>query len=498
MHSTVPPALERTRPVLPATYDPKVGLKVTNRPAIANAPFPVEGNGSFSNYQLAAVVLAVPYFLTRFVPYFSFTTSYVFLLIVTGIPVTVSYWMLMSRANVRVRDTGIFPGKPIEEYITIKDAALREKYNGQKKIPMQVFHDAYFDGKIDIKGDMLELLEWRHDWMSFPMTVELMKYVLTVLIPDVIFHSAGQDEEQVTDHYDRGDDFHEWFLGHRMIYTSGVIRDINRKETLEELQDNKLALVCHKLQLKPEDTLLDIGCGWGTLVTYAAKNSGCDATGVTLSKNQAEFGTKRIADNGVDPSRARILRHDFRELDKNRKFSKIVSLEMAEHVGIRRYNTFLRDVYNLLEDDGIFVFQVAGIRPCWQYEDLNWGLFMNKYVFPGADASCALNWVIGRLEGVGFEVTSVDVLGVHYSATLHRWYENWITNKEKAVAAYGEKLYRTWLFFLASSTIVSREGGASVFQITLHKNLKGYHRVEDIPSHSSLHFTPAKEPSLVI
>ncbi|GAA5820065.1 hypothetical protein JCM11251_005468 [Rhodosporidiobolus azoricus] len=481
-----------------ATYDPKVGLKVTNRAAIANAPFPVEGNGSFSNYQLAAAVLAVPYFLTRFVPYFAFTTSYIFLLIVTGIPVTIAYWMLMSRANVRVRDTGIFPGKNIEEYITITDPALREKYNGQKKIPFQVFHDSYFDGKIEIKGDMLELLEWRHDWMSFPMTVELMKYVLTVLIPDVIFHSAGQDEEQVTDHYDRGDDFHEWFLGPRMIYTGGVIRDINRKETLEELQDNKLALVCHKLQLKPEDRLLDIGCGWGTLVTYAAKNFDCDATGVTLSKNQAAFGTKRIADNGVDASRARILRHDFRDLPKDQKFSKIVSLEMAEHVGIRRYNTFLRDVYNLLEDDGIFVFQVAGIRPCWQYEDLNWGLFMNKYVFPGADASCALNWVIGRLEGVGFEVTNVDVLGVHYSATLHRWYENWVTNRDKAVAAYGEKMYRIWLFFLASSTIASREGGPSVFQITLHKNLRGYHRVEDIPAHSSIHITPAKEPSLVI
>ncbi|BGO91620.1 hypothetical protein NBRC10512_008067 [Rhodotorula toruloides] len=481
-----------------ATYDPTVGLKVTHRAAIANAPFPVEGNGSFSNVQLAAAVLIVPYFLSRFVPYFSFRTTYVFLLLVTGIPTTIAYWLLMSRANVRVRDSGIFPGKDIEHYITSKDAELREKYNGQKKIPMQVFHDAYFEGKIDIKGDMLELLEWRHDWMSFPMTLELMKYVLTKLIPDVIFHSAGQDEEQVTDHYDRGDDFHEWFLGPRMIYTSGIIHDVDRKETLEELQDNKLAVVCQKLQLKPTDTLLDIGCGWGTLVTYAAKNYGCDATGVTLSKNQAEFGTKRIAANGVDASRARILRTDFRNLDKSKKFTKIVSLEMAEHVGIRRYNTFLRDVYNLLDDDGILVFQVAGIRPSWQYEDLIWGLFMNKYVFPGADASCALNWVIGRLENAGFEVTNVDVLGVHYSATLHRWYENWIKNKENVLAKYGERWYRVWLYFLASSVITSRQGGASVFQITLHKNLNGYHRVDDIPSHTNIFPKLEKEPQLVV
>ncbi|GAA5840355.1 hypothetical protein JCM9279_002354 [Rhodotorula babjevae] len=481
-----------------AKYDPKVGFKVTSRAAIANAPFPVDGNGTFSNLQLAAVVLFVPYVLSRFVPFVSFRTAYVLLLVVTGVPTTIAYWMLMSRANFRVRDEGIFPGKDLEHYITITDPALKEQYSGQKKIPMQVFYDNYFAGKIEIKGDMLELLEWRHDWMSFPMTVELMRYVLTKLIPDVIFHSAGQDEEQVTDHYDRGDDFHEWFLGTRMIYTSGVISDIDRKETLEELQDNKLAVVCHKLQLKPTDRLLDIGCGWGTLVTYAAKNFDCDATGVTLSKNQAEFGTKRIADNGVDATKARILRTDFRNLDTAQKFDKIVSLEMAEHVGIRRYNTFLADVYNLLEDDGILVFQVAGIRPSWQYEDLNWGLFMNKYVFPGADASCALNWVIGRLEGAGFEVTNVDVIGVHYSATLHRWYENWIKNEDKVKATYGEKWYRTWLYFLASSVITSRQGGASCFQITLHKNLNKYHRVEDIPSHTSLHPTLAKEPKLVV
>ena len=83
-----------------------------------------------------------------------------------------------------------------------------------------------------------------------------------------------------------------------MIYTSGVVRDIMREETLEELQDNKLALVCHKLDLRPEDRLLDIGCGWGTLTTYAAKNFGCDATGVTLAREQTKFGTERIAQNG--------------------------------------------------------------------------------------------------------------------------------------------------------------------------------------------------------
>lgn len=115
-----------------------------------------------------------------------------------------------------------------------------------------------------------------------------------------------------------------------MVYTGGVINDITRKETLEELQDNKLALVCHKLELKPTDTLLDIGCGWGTLAAYAAKNFDCDVTGVTLGKNQTAFGNKRIAENGVEPHKARILCKDYREIGTDKKFTKIVSLEMGE------------------------------------------------------------------------------------------------------------------------------------------------------------------------
>jgi cyclopropane fatty-acyl-phospholipid synthase-like methyltransferase len=203
-------------------------------------------------------------------------------------------------------------------------------------------------------------------------------------------HSRAQDEEQVRDHYDRGNDFYSWFLGERMVYTGGLIKDINKMETLEELQDNKMTMVCDKLDLKEGDRLLDIGCGWGTLVTHAAKNYGADVTGgeyfpllillsrshsVTLAREQAAFGSKRLQENNIPESQGRILCHDFRDVPHRAGYyNKISCLEMAEHVGIRRYSTFLKDVYNLLADDGNLVFQVAGIRTNWQYEDLNWGL----------------------------------------------------------------------------------------------------------------------------
>jgi len=370
-------------------------------------------------------------------------------------------------------------------------------YKGKEKIPMQLFHDAYFEGKIDFKGDVLEIMEQRHDWAKMCFTWELFKYVFTVFVPSVVIHSQSQDEEQVRGHYDRGDDFYEWFLGPRMIYTSGIVLNPDIEETLEQLQDNKLAVVCNKLNIKPTDKLLDIGCGWGTLVAYAAKNFGCDATGVTLAKNQTQFGTERIAKNGIPSDKARILCCDYREIPTGTKYNKIVSLEMAEHVGVRRYSQFLSEVYDLLDDDGIFVFQVAGIRPSWQYEDLIWGLFMNKYVFPGADASCSLGWVIGKLESAGFEIKNIDVLGVHYSATIHRWYKNWISNKDSIIAKYGDRWFRVWSFFLAYSVITSRQGSASVFQITMHKNLNAFHRIEGVPNHASIHVKLDKEPSLI-
>ncbi|KAG1830414.1 sphingolipid C9-methyltransferase [Suillus variegatus] len=466
------------------TFSP---VRITNVPSIKNAPLLglAEGNGYFSNVQLAALVVVIPWVIKRILPFVNRggLKTYIFILrAFTG-----------RRKNVKV----LMPGKDLEDYITINDPELKEKYHGNTKIPMQVFHDAYFEGKIDFNGDVLDILEDRHDWAKMVMTPELFKYVFTNLLPEVIVHSQSQDEEQVRDHYDRGDDFYSWFLGPRMIYTSGVITDANKDASLEELQDNKLRLVCSKLNLKPDDRLLDVGCGWGTLAAYAAKNYKCDVTGITLGKNQTKFGNERIKTNGVTPDKARILCMDYRDIPGGPgHFTKIVSLEMAEHVGIRRYGSFMRQMYDLLEDDGIFVLQVAGIRPSWQYEDLIWGLFMNKYIFPGADASCSLGWVINQVEAAGFEVKNIDVLGVHYSATIWRWYLNWVSNRKEVVDKYGERWYRIWVFFLAYSTIISRQGSASVFQLTLHKNLNAYHRVLGVENHWSLQVRDGRDAEI--
>lgn len=134
----------------------------------------------------------------------------------------------------------------------------------------------------------------------------------------------------------------------------------------------------------------------------------------------------------------------------------------------------------MLADDGTFYLQIAGLRRPWQYEDLIWGMFMNKYVFPGADASMPLAWVIQKLEYAGYEVASVDTIGVHYSATLERWYQNWVKPEHKAyiVDKYSERAWREWEFFLAWSAVVSRQGSATCYQIVAHKNSNEFDRTK--------------------
>lgn len=228
-----------------------------------------------------------------------------------------------------------------------------------------------------------------------------------------------------------------------MIYTSGIISDINKEETLEQLQDNKLAIVCEKIDLQAGEKLLDIGCGWGTLAKFASVNYGVKATGVTLGRNQTAWGNNGLRKAGIPEEQSGILCMDYRDIPvPEGNYDKITCLEMAEHVGVRHFSSFLKQVHDMLNDDGAFFLQVAGLRKPWQYEDLIWGLFMNKYVFPGADASTPLGFYISSLESAGFEVKGIDTVGVHYSATLWKWYRNWLGNREKVEAKYGSKWFK--------------------------------------------------------
>ncbi|KAJ1660260.1 hypothetical protein IWQ61_000782 [Dispira simplex] len=440
-------------------------------------PYPVEcaGNQQFSNLRMYGAIVAIPVIMKMYWG-ISLTTMVVLTLVLAlpaiGLSLLITSWTTPNPpSDIRL------PGRPIEDYLTFRDPELAAKYTGRKKIPMELFFENYVEGRIDVNGDFFETFEARYDWASFPLHYGQVKFFLTQWLPEVLWHSRDQDENQVRDHYDRGNDFYAAFLGPSMIYTSGIISDPAKEETLEELQENKLKKVCDLLQLKEGERHLDIGCGWGTLAAYAAKNYGTDSTGVTLARHQTSFGNDRAAEYGV-ADKARILCQDYRDISPSPRFDKISCLEMAEHVGIRKFHDFLLQVRELLDDDGLFFLQIAGLRATWQFEDFVWGLFMAKYVFPGADASCPLYWVTKQLETAGFEVFSQETIGVHYSATIDRWYKNWMKNKDKIVKSYGKRWFRLWQVFLGWSVIIARQGSSTCFQIVAHKNRNAFDRTK--------------------
>lgn len=362
--------------------------------------------------------------------------------------------------------------KNITEAITVKDASVASRYKNGVKIPITTFIEDYMNGRVDVNGDVQKLIQNRTLFFNYNFVGHHLKFLLSKFIPQVTIHSRAQDERVIRDHYDRGNDFFGGFLGDRMVYTSGFFK--TGLEDLETAQDQKMNLVCQKLQMKKGDKHLDIGCGWGTLVAHAAKYYGSDSTGITIAQKGADYANDQIARWGVK-DHARVHRMDYRSIPQA-KYDKISCLEMAEHVGVKYFQRFMKQIAGLLKDDGLFYLQIAGLRAGYHQESLVWGGFMGEYVFPGADASCPLSFVVKRLEGAGFEIHSVENVGIHYSLTIQKWYNNWQAHKSEILSAYGEWWFRCWEIFLAWSVDIAKQGNSTCFQIICNKNLDDYNR----------------------
>merc|ERR1712127_495299 len=271
------------------------------------------------------------------------------------------------------------------------------------------------------------------------------------------------------------------------MYTSGLYP--TGKETLTEAQNYKIDYVADAIQLKPGMSVLDIGCGWTYVANRLTEKYGANVTGITLSKEQLAYGTVLNAKNDVTIHLQDAMQLKDRDDLPEEGFDRVTSLEMAEHVGIRRYQEFLGVAHDMLKDDGVFYFQVAGLRRAWRYEDLTWGLFMGEHVFPGADASCPLGWITTQVERAGFEIQRVHNMGSHYSRTLAHWLDNWRSNEDYIKGKYGAVAYRRWEVFLAWSVRAARQGSSTLFMLTLTKAGEEPRRIE-----SQAHLVPKDVP----
>ena len=272
-------------------------------------------------------------------------------------------------------------------------------------------------------------------------------------------HSLRRDRQAVRHHYDTGNDFFALFLDPGLVYSCAYFLDPD--EPLEVAQQRKLDLICRKLELRPGERLLDVGCGWGSLVIWAAAEYGVEATGVTLSPEQAHLAEQRVKEAGVE-DRVTILCQDYREVDGS--FDAIASVGMFEHVGRDQLRGYFERLHRLLTPGGRLLNH--GIVTRARRRGRRRPTFVNTYVFPDGEL-VPVDESIARAEDAGFELRDAEALRMNYALTLRHWVANLERNHDRAVAVASEEIYRIWRLYMAGSAIAFERGNIGVFQLLL-------------------------------
>ena len=271
----------------------------------------------------------------------------------------------------------------------------------------------------------------------------------------------GRSRSNVKHHYDLSDELYELFLDEDRQYSCAYFEDPN--DPLERAQERKKRHIANKLLLKPGQSVLDIGSGWGGMGLTLVRDFGCRVLGVTLSSGQHRISNQRAEEAGI-ADRARFELTDYRNLDS--KFDRIVSVGMFEHVGSPHYREFFRALRKLLDEDGIALLHTIG-RPTPPGVTNPW---IAKYIFPGGYIP-AMSEVLAAIEREGLFVTDVEVLRLHYAETLRNWHERFMKNIDRVKDIYDDRFCRMWRFYLISCEMAFRHGGLSVFQFQITRKI---------------------------
>lgn len=343
------------------------------------------------------------------------------------------------------------------------------------------FSRAIVAGEIEVHGDIFGLFDVNHLLASPSLDLQLLKGAGKLVgveslsdlrdlkrlapPPEEIalkgrMHSRSRDAEAISSHYDVSNDFYDLVLGPAMTYSCAVFEDETNE--LATAQANKHDLVSRKLNLQPGMRLLDIGCGWGSMVMHAAQHYGVDAVGVTISVEQAERARKRVSDAGLS-DQVEIRIQDYRDIPDG-PYDAISSIGMSEHVGgpkeIERYFTLAR---KLLAPNGRFLNHA--ISRATNFEGAGKTGFINRYVFPDGELH-EIGATLTALQGAGFEARHMESFRLHYAKTLRMWVHNLESNWDNAVAEVGRGRAMVWRLYMAGSAVAFERN-----QIQLHQVL---------------------------
>ena len=331
--------------------------------------------------------------------------------------------------------------------------------------PDLYFGEAYTDGTAKIEnGSLTDFLEIAFKNIGRNQT-NILSQILNQLRGTyrylTNFNVTKKSKKNVAHHYDISDDLYDLFLDPKRQYSCAYFK--NENDSLEVAQNNKIDYIIKKLNLKPNQKVLDIGCGWGSLAIEIAKKSQCEVTGITLSENQYKYSINKAKELNVE-NQVQFKLIDYRQL--NEKFDRIVSVGMFEHVGRKYYKTFFNQINKLLNDTGIALIHTIGSvnQP---RDPQPW---ITNYIFPGGYTP-SMSEITVPIEKSGLIISDIEVLRMHYSHTLRNWKERFLNNKSKVLTMFDENFFRMWEFYLTSCEMVFKWNDQVVFQFQLSKDL---------------------------
>ncbi|BBF41880.1 cyclopropane-fatty-acyl-phospholipid synthase [Lachnospiraceae bacterium KM106-2] len=320
------------------------------------------------------------------------------------------------------------------------------------------FGEAYMDGKIEIDGDL---------FLAMDEMMKALKYFHTKpsYLPHIYHrkHNEKEQKEDISSHYDIGNDFYSLWLDESLSYSCGYFE--KDSDTLYDAQMNKIHHLLKKLQLKPGMSLLDIGCGWGQLLIEAAKLYHVTGVGITLSEEQYEAFEKRIKEEKVeDYLSVQLL--DYEKLDQTGwVFDRVISVGMIEHVGREHYPLFFKQVDHVLKEEGIFVLHYISAM-----KETKGDAWIRKYIFPGGVIP-SLREIVWQIGEMGYHITDIESLRLHYYKTLLCWYHNFNEHRDEVAKKFDERFLRMWQLYLATCAASFHNGNIDLHQIVMTKGI---------------------------